>query len=330
MPHHKLTLCDRQIIASLHDRGKNEKEIASRLGRHRTTIQRELRRNRNAAGEYLPVVAHEQAFTRRSRIRSGHSKISGNPWLQGYLKEHLCEDEWSPDVLVGRLRREHPDNASMHLSATTVYAWIQRDREQGGTLYRHLRYGHKGYRKRWSGKDPRGQIRNRVGIEERPAEVDALIRYGDWESDTVVGKGHKGAIASHVERVSKYTVLALLRDKRAASFNAGTIQAFARHRRWYDLPLLTMTTDNGKEFAGHEELAQRLGVKVYFAHPYSSWERGRNENLNRMIRRWLPKATDFRMLYPSDIQAIEWMLNHRPRKSLGYRTPAEVLLNSKN
>jgi len=305
VPHHKLTLYDRQIIASWHDRGKSDQDIARRLGRHRTTIQRELRRNVDAAGEYLPVVAQQQAFERRSRVRLGSSKIAENSWLQGYLKEHLCDEEWSPDVLAGRLRREHPHDPSKQISATTVYAWIRRDREQGGKLYRHLQYGHKGYRKHGSGKELCGQIRNRIGIEERPPEVDALIRFGDWESDTVVGKGHKGAIASHVERSSKYTVLALLRDKRAVSFNRGTLQAFDRHRRWFDLPLLTMTTDNGKEFAGHEELAQRLGLKVYFAHPYSSWERGRNENLNRMIRRWVPKGTDFRMLYPSDVQAIE-------------------------
>lgn len=329
MPHHQLTLSEREIIACLFYRGQGVPEIARHLGRHRTTVQRELRRNRDVSGDYLPAVAHQQAYDRRSSIRSGQRKIVGNERLFSYLRNHLGEEYWSPDVLAGRLRREYPDDPSMRVCTQTIYTWIRCDQAAGGRLYRSLAYGRKGYRKRGSGKELRGQIRNRVGIEERPAIVDKLGRRGDWESDTIVGKAHKGAIASHVERRSKFTVLALLPDMCADTFNAGSIEAFRRHQRWHTLPLHTLTTDNGKEFAGHEELAERLKVKVYFAHPYSPWERGRNENMNRMVRQWFPKGTDFRSLHELDVQSVEYSLNNRPRKSLGYRTPAEVLLNLK-
>jgi IS30 family transposase len=262
----------------------------------------------------LPATAHQQTFERRSLIRLGANKVAENAALSGYVQEHLREDFWSPDVVAGRLRREYPNDPSMRISTQTIYSFIRLDQAAGGTLHHCLNYGDRGYRKRGSGKDPRGQIRNRVGIEERPSIVDRLVRYGDWESDTIVGKGHKGGIASHVERRTKYTVLAWLPDLTADSYTSRTLAAFQRHQRFRKLPLRTLTTDNGKEFAGHEELAQRLDVKVYFAHPYSPWERGRNENMNRMVRRWFPKGLDFRSIYDLDVQSVERALNNRPRK----------------
>jgi transposase, IS30 family len=329
MPQCQLTLREREIIACKHHSGESVEKIAIHLGRHRTTVSRELLRNRDSSGEYLPAGAHQQAFERRSAIRHGHDKISENTELRSYLQDRLGEKYWSPDILAGRLRRDHPDEPSMRICTQTIYSWIRRDQGDGGRLHRCLSHGRRGYRKRGSGKELRGGIRNRVGIEERPEIVDKLGRFGDWESDTIVGKAHKGFIASHVERLSKYTVLALLADKRATTFNSGTLRAFRRHQRQHYLPLHTLTADNGTEFAGHEMLSEHLKADVYFAHPYSPWERGRNENMNRMVRQWFPKGLDFRSIHELDVQSVEQLLNNRPRKSLGYRTPKEVLLNLK-
>jgi len=329
MPRGQLTLREREMVAREFHSGKSVPEIARRVGRHRTTISRELRRNRDGTGEYLPASAHQQAFDRRSSIRAGHSKICENEALKAYLEERLRSDYWSPDAMAGRLRREFRDDPSMQVSTQTIYSWIRTDQDSGGTLHLCLNHGRRGYRKRGSRKDFRGTIRNRTGIEERPEIVDTLGRPGDWESDTIHGKGHKGAIASHVERISKYTVLALLPDLRAKTFSAHSVVAFQRHQKQQPLPLHTLTADNGSEFARHEWLAQRLEVTVYFAHPYSSWERARNENMNRMVRQWFPKGLDFRSLHDLDVQSVEQQLNNRPRKSLGYRTPIEVLFNDK-
>ena len=205
MPRTQLTLHEREIIASGYNRGKSSSAIARQLGRNRTTVERELRRNRDSNGDYYPVVAHQQTFERRSLNRGGYSKIRSNSELRSYLLVHLLDEHWSPDILSGRLRRDYPDDRCFRVSTQTIYTWIRQDQQAGGTLYRYLNYGRKGYRKRGSSKQ-RGTIRNRVGIEERPRIVDRLGRWGDWESDTIVGKGHRGGIASHVERRSKYTV----------------------------------------------------------------------------------------------------------------------------
>jgi len=162
----------------------------------------------------------------------------------------------------------------------------------------------------------------RVGIEHRPAEVDRKDRLGDWESDTVAGSGSRACLATHVERVSKYTVLAWLPDATAGRFNAGTLRAFARHGA---LPCETMTTDNGKEFPRFCELERKLGLDVYFARPYHAWERGLNENTNGLLRQFFPKGLDLRLVTYPYVRHVEELLNNRPRKSLGYRTPNDVL-----
>jgi transposase, IS30 family len=326
MPRAQLTIHEREIIASRYHQGLTPGEIASLLGRHRTTVVRELGRNRTGSGDYLPVEAHQMTFDRRSSNRRGFRKIVSNSEVSSYLLDHLQNEHWSPDILAGRLRLEFSTTPSNHVSTQTIYTWIRSDQGRGGVLYRYLNYGRRGYRKRGSGKQ-RGIIRNRTGIEERPEIVDKLGRWGDWESDTIVGRGHRGAIASHVERRSKYTILALLPDMASKTFNTKSVAAFQRHQKRQSLPLHTLTTDNGKEFAGHEWLAERLKVKIYFAQPYSPWERGRNENMNRMVRQWFPKGLDFTSIYDLDVQSVERSLNNRPRKSLGYRTPTEALFN---
>jgi IS30 family transposase len=243
------------------------------------------------------------------------------PDLAAFVKEGLRE-YWSPEEIAGRWRKDHPHRRRQWVSHQCLYDWIWRQKDQGQDWHRHLRRAYKKRRKRQESPEKRGRIVGRVGIEERPAIVEKRTRLGDWESDRVEGSGSTASLASHVERKSRYTVLAKLSDGRAATFNEGTIRAFGRHG---GLPLRTTTADNGKEFAAHAELAARLGLDVYFARPYHAWERGTNENTNGLVRQFFPKGLDLRQVKPRQVAHVERLLNNRPRKCLGYRTPLEVL-----
>jgi IS30 family transposase len=241
--------------------------------------------------------------------------------LAAYVREKLAQ-YWSPQQVAGRLKRDFPDDPAMRVSHQTLYDWIAVQKAQGGPWHTFLRQARRRRRKRYGTRENRGRIVGRVGIEDRPPEVAAKVRPGDWDSDTIAGTGSPACLASHVERVSQYTVLAPLSDGKAASLNAGTIRAFRRHG---NLPLLTTTADNGKEFAAHAQLAAALGLRVYFAQPYHSWERGLNENTNGLVRQFFPKGLDLGQVRGQDVRRVERLLNTRPRKTLGYRTPLEVL-----
>ncbi len=188
-------------------------------------------------------------------------------------------------------------------------------------MYQKLRYGSKKKKKKYGSGDNRGQIPDRRMIDERPEYVDRRNTFGHWESDSVVGKNHKSYIATHVERKSRYLVAVKLESKSAADYNKASLSKLRQ------LPIemiKTMTVDNGKEFAGFKTLEKELKTRVYFAHPYSSWERGTNENTNGLIRQYFPKGTDFNLISQKEIDKVVDKLNNRPRKCLGYRTPAEV------
>ena len=204
----------------------------------------------------------------------------------------------------------------------TIYHFIERRKSAGDSWHTFLRQGHRRGRKRRGKAGKRGRIAGRVGIEHRPAAVEARSRLGDWESDTLAGSGSKACLATHVERVSRYTVLAKLPDRTARRFNAGSLRAFARHG---DLPFETLTADNGKEFSRFRVLQRKLGLAVYFARPYHSWERGLNENTNGLLRQFFPKGLDIAYATHPYVRYVETLLNNRPRKCLGYRTPLEVL-----
>jgi IS30 family transposase len=230
---------------------------------------------------------------------------------------------WSPQQISGRLKVDFPDDPAMRISHQAIYEWTAARKAAGGCWHTYLRQGRRRRRKRYGTRENRGRIVGRVGIESRPAEVAAKSRLGDWESDTMAGSGSGACLASHVERVSQYTVLAKLHDGKAASLNDGTVRAFARHG---NLPLLTTTADNGKEFAAHAELTAKLGLAVYFATPYHAWERGLNENTNGLVRQFFPKGLDLTAVTDGQVRRVERLLNTRPRKTLGYRTPLEMLL----
>jgi IS30 family transposase len=318
MPGKHLTLTDREVVAQMVNQREGPEEIAGRIGCHRSTIYRELARNAEN-GEYFPARA--QVLAERRRRASKVPWRMDHPPLARYVQEKLSA-YWSPEQISGRLKAEYPEDAAMRISHQAIYEWIAARRAQGGSWHTCLRQGRRKRRKRYGTRENRGRIVGRVGIEQRPAEVAARTVPGHWESDTLAGSGSPACLASHVERVSQYTVLARLPDAKAASLNAGTVQAFARHP---DVPLLTTTADNGKEFAAHAELTAKLGLDVYFATPYHAWERGLNENTNGLVRQFFPKGLDLTGVTDGQVRRVELLLNTRPRKTLGYRTPHEVL-----
>ncbi len=229
--------------------------------------------------------------------------------------------DWSPEQIAGRLKLEQQPTVSHEC----IYLYVYADKRRGGTLHQHLR-SQKKQRKRYSGYIRRGQIPNRISIDKRPQIVASKGRFGDWEADTIVGARHKGGILSVVERKSKLTRLRKLATKGAAEMKDNAILLLA--------PLAakvhTITVDNGKEFCEHELIAAGLNARLYFAHPYSSWERGLNENTNGLVRQYFPKKYEFSRITNQDLQQVEDLLNNRPRKTLGYRTPNEVFFKQRS
>jgi IS30 family transposase len=314
-----LTITDREVIAKMLAEGESRTAIGGVLGFHRTSIGRELVRNASE-GDYFPSRAQAAGDQRRA-----DSKLPWKmdlPGIGSYVLQGL-EQYWSPQEIAGRMKREYPDDPSMQISPPCIYAWIYRFGVTGSPWHTYLRRGHRRRRKHHGTCEKRGRIVGRVGIEHRPAEVEDKSRFGDWESDTIQGAQRRAYLATHVERKSQYLVMGKIADKRAATFNAGTLRAFARHP---GLPCRTMTADNGKEFAAFGKLQRKLGLAVYFAEPYHSWQRGLNENTNGLLRQFFPKGFDLRGATHPYVAHVENLLNTRPRKSLGYRTPAEVLL----
>ncbi|MDQ2974069.1 MAG: IS30 family transposase [Acidobacteriota bacterium] len=299
----------RYQINILKKAGHNQTYIALLIGCHKSTISRELRRNRGQKG-YRHYQADELAYSRQCEAyRSG---IAWETWQQ---VERLLRQDWSPDQISAHLKRAKQPSVSHEW----IYLYVYADKRRGGRLHRHLR-SQKKQRKRYSGYVRRGQIPNRTSIDKRPQIVASKGRFGDWEVDTIVGARHKGGILCAVERKSKLTRLRKLATKGAAEMKDNTIELLA--------PLAakvhTITVDNGKEFCEHQLIAAGLQARIYFAHPYSSWERGLNENTNGLVRQYFPKKYEFSKILDSDLQHVEDLLNNRPRKTLAYRTPNEV------
>jgi len=305
----------RYQINVLRKAGHNQTYIAALIGCHKSTISRELRRNRGQKG-YRHYQANELAYSRQ--CDAYRARIAGQTWQE---VERLLRQDWSPEQITGHLKREQQPSVSHEW----IYLYVYADKRRGGTLHRHLR-SQKKQRKRYSGYIRRGQIPNRTSIDKRPKIVASKGRFGDWEVDTIVGARHKGGILSAVERKSKLTRLRKLTTKGAAEMKDNTIELLT--------PLAakvhTITVDNGKEFCEHELIAAGLRARIYFAHPYSSWERGLNENTNGLVRQYFPKKYEFSRISNSDLQHVEDLLNNRPRKTLGYRTPNEVFFKQQS
>jgi IS30 family transposase len=307
----QLTREQRYQIYVLLKAGHNQTEIALFIKVHKSTISRELRRNRGQKG-YRPKQAQQFAWNRRKKARY---RIDASAWI---LIEALIRQEWSPEQVSDWLK----DNYGLQISHEWIYQYILMDKHAGGDLHRHLRCQKK-RRKRYGSYDRRGKLKNRVSIDERPATVDTRQRLGDWEVDTIIGKGHRHAIVSLVERKSRLALLRKVERKTAQAVADAVIELMK------SLPVRThtITADNGKEFADHERIAKELNTDVYFAHPYSSWERGANENMNGLVRQYFPKKRSFATITETEIEFVMERLNNRPRKCLGFKSPNQVFFN---
>ena len=320
MPYVQLTSEKRYVIYHLKLYKLSLREIARRLGRHHSTISRELKRN----GPDLPTWvywhagAHQRALLRRKLPR--HHRRRNHAPLVKYVEQGL-QDERSPDVIAARLKIDYPDDDRMRASIETIYRWVYRDASQGGQLFKCLCRYHKKRRRQRQYGTGRGLIPGRISIDERPDLVAKRARFGDWEGDTVEGAKGSGHITTHVERKSRYLLAARLANKTARATADAVTQAFRRVPR---VLRHTLTLDNGKEFARFKEIEKGTGLTVYFADPYSAWQRGTNENTNGLLRRYFPKGSDFRNVTEEALASVVKKLNHRPRKCLNYQTPHEV------
>jgi len=316
----QLTEEDRIEIYAMKQAGKEQNKIAAELGVHPSTISRELSRNTGLRG-YRPKQAQQKTLHRRF---TACKAVKMTPETIDYIECKLLQ-EHSPEQIAERMKLD-PGWHGPAVSHERIYQHIWQDKAQGGMLYKHLRIaGTKQRRKRRNSRDMRGTIKNRVGIQERPKIVERRIRIGDWEGDTVVGKNHRGALVTLVDRKSKLTLIGKV-DRYTAEAVEKTIISLMEllPRRNY-----TLTVDNGKEFASHESVADALQIKVYFADPYCAWQRGLNENTNGLIRQYVPKGSNVRSLTYRQINHIMDRLNNRPRKSLGFLTPSEVFYERK-
>lgn len=316
MTYTHLTQEERYQIHALKRQNISLTRIAAELGRDRSTISRELKRNTSLNG-YKPAAAHKQARARQCERRNARH-FSAQQWhhVDAYLRLHL-----SPQQCSGRLKLEK----AFSISAESVYQHAYKDKARGGDLVSYLRC-QKVRRKRYaSGQERRGVLKNRIGIEQRPTVVDRRSRIGDWEGDSVIGHAHQGVLVTLVERKSRYTLACQLDSRHSTKVTQAVIDLLRPHKA----QCKTLTFDNGKEFAEHEFIAQCLEAKVYFAHPYCSWERGLNENHNGLLRQFFPKQTNLLKVSQDEVNDAVYRLNHRPRKCLGYRTPHEVFYRLK-
>ena len=313
--YNQLTEGQRYQISALLKAVTSQKEIALILGVSPSTISRELERNTGKRG-YRSKQAHIKAERRRQEA----DKTIKMTFAVVTLIETKIQLDWSPEQVSGWLAKEE----NIRISHERIYQHIWTDKRQGGELFKHLRQSNKKRKKQYGSKDKRGQIRNRISIEERPEVVETKTRIGDWEIDTVIGKNHKGALVTIVDRVSKFTLIKKVDSKQAKVVTEATVTLLTP----YLDKTHTITADNGKEFAGHEILSEQLETNVYFAHPYASWERGLNENTNGLIRQYFIKGSSFENITSEEVETVMNKLNHRPRKTLNYETPYAVFFNN--
>jgi len=309
MSYTQLTQEQRYQISALLKTEHSQTKIAAEIGVNKSTISRELKRNRGKRG-YRPKQA--QRFGQRRRRKAVHKRIPKETWAK--IEEKLRED-WSPEQVSNWLKK----NTDTAVSHEWIYQYIYLNKRSGGDLHKHLRCQKK-RRKRAGDYDRRGKIPNQVSIEERPEIVEKRERIGDWEADTIIGAGKRGAIITLVERKSRFTLLRHVTRRTAAAVQEAILDLL----KPYQASTHTITFDNGKEFANHQTIARELQANVFFAHPYSSWERGTNENTNGLIRQYFPKGSDFSSITDDQISFVKERLNDRPRKCLDFLAPAVV------
>jgi transposase, IS30 family len=322
-PYKHLSQEEREIIANLLSGGSSLGEIAKAVGRDKSTITRELARNSPPERRrYVPCRAHARACERKTKANK-HERLK-NDLVRQYVKDGLAKG-WSPEQISGRIQIDHPGQTINH---EAVYQFIYHPQNPDRLeMIQLLRRAHKKRRNKSIGRKVRKTtIPNRISIDVRPKSVESRRHAGHWEGDSLISRKSKAALNTLVERKSRLVLITKLSRKSADETNRAVIDRLkklpARGRQ-------TLTLDNGTENAKHEALSARLGIRCYFARPYASWERGANENANGLIRWYLPKGTDFRKITHEQIARIEYLLNSRPRKCLGYKTPMEVAASSR-
>ena len=319
MSYRHLSRDERNVIYRMRFLGHTEAEMARCLGCHRSTIGRECQRNAGPDGRYSAESAQTRANVRR-RAHLRRPK-TGDPRLMAYVDDRLRE-RWSPEQIAGRLAAHPPaDWEGLSISHTTIYRSIWSDPERVREFRPFLRIASKPRRKPYGKPSRRGQIPGKRSIDERPKEIDERTRLGDWEGDTVVGKGHQGVVVTCVDRASRYLIA---RQVEACATTPVTDALQRTIRRLPAEKRRSLTLDNGREFARPLELEKKLDMPIYFAHPYHSWERGTNENTNGLLRQYLPKGTDLTKVTPEQLRGHVRQINHRPRKCLDFQTACEV------
>lgn len=308
----QLTQAQRYQIYALRKMKHPLSETATVVGVHKSSVSRELKRNRGKRG-YRPQQAHKLAVDRRQKALP---RITAEIWS---IVENLLREEWSPEQISGRLKKEQ----DIRISHEWIYRHVLADKQTGGDLYKHLRCQKK-RRKRYGTYDRRGKLPNCHSIEERPASVHTRKRLGDWEVDTLIGKQQKHALLTLTERKSRFSLLGKVSRRTAQTVRQQVCKLLLPVRD----KVHTLTSDHGKEFADHELIAETLQLKFYFAHPYAAWERGTNENTNGLLRQYFPKKSDFKTISNKKIEQTISKLNFRPRKTLRFKTPFEVFYNT--
>ena len=304
----QLTKEQRYQISALLKTGQTQIQIARVIGMDKSTISRELKRNKGRRG-YRPKQADAKAQARKNKSKV---HISQEQWEQ---VDQWLQLDWSPEQIHDQLLILHERT----ISHEWIYQHVLQDKRMGGNLYQHLRCQKKRH-KRYGKYEFRGRIPGRVGIEQRPEVVNERARLGDWEADTIFGRRKHQAIVTVTERKTRYTLMQKVRQKTSREVGDALIELLRPY------PVLTLTVDNGKEFMEHQRVAQALQADIYFAHPNSAWERGTNENTNGLIRQYFPKGSDFSSITNHEIDFAINRLNHRPRKCLNFESPSTAML----
>ena len=307
-----LTLDQRYEIQHQKEAGKNQTEIAILIGKDKSVVSRELKRNRNGMGRYKAKYAVDVSAIRKERLKRPR-KLTIE--MEKRIVKKLTEEQWSPEQIKGRSQKE---GLSM-VSPERIYQLIRKDKQEGGDLYKHTRHSLKHRKRPVGGKQT--VIKDKVSIDDRPSVINDKGRFGDWEIDTIVGEGNKGAIVTIVERQTGFLFMKKLPEGKVAKGLAGAVVDMLLP---YKNVIHSITSDNGTEFAEHKLIAKKLNAAFFFAHPYSSWERGLNEYTNKLIRQYIPKKQTFETYNDIIIKTIQHKINQRPRKKLLFENPKHV------
>lgn len=310
-----LTKEQRYVISSLFKRGITQTEIAKEIGVHKTTISRELKRNCTKRGNYSAPIAHELAVERKERFAL---KRRFTKTVEKRVTDYITHEQWSPEQIVGYCKKHGIEMVSVE----RIYQFIRQDKANGGDLYKHLRHKLK-HRKKTLGKE-KTKIKDRTSITLRPEKANKREEFGHFEMDLVVGKRHQGCILTITERLSKFFMCTYLPHGKTAKYVAqATINLLLPYKKY----VKSITTDNGLEFAEHKKIAEKLDTIVYFTHPYCAWQKGQIENMNKLLRQYIPKKQIINLTNTFYMKEIQAKINRRPRKYLNFEKPIDIFYN---